>query len=365
MVLAAIKSAQKLRDIAKADDLTFEETAPHWLRLINREFPSLVRKHNLQPKVKDDWESVYNDYKARDDVLAAEATEQLKQAFMAKKQQAEDRKTTVISVAEAKARLPQLPRDGRGAQPAPRDSFRKPKANLSPFDKARKEAKKESSLRKAPPGGFKTTTNTSQLRSAPQTMLDRKRIEKQPIIRPAAARRYAPPPADRKRAEHEERLLRIKERRRSQEEDTDLKASAATGDKKSPEPTVSGPGESEGAGAATPGSVPSPPRKPAQREAPAKPDAAGPLGESKKRKRGGVLSNAPGANSRHLREPPVAAGTAVDTKAEAEAADAPEPPRKRKKPGVLSNAPGANSRHLARPGASTAAATSPPGEKAG
>jgi hypothetical protein len=280
-ILRAIKSPQQLKALEQVDEWISTETGPHWQRLIQRDFPQLLREHNWAPPQENMWSRIYDKYKEADEEAKRVATEALKAAMSANKAVSESKRARVIVTPNE---VRNLPKAGPRQHWSRSTAARPPKAmakGQNYFSQARREAWHDGQRVKSQAAGpsipRKRATSLGRLRQAPQNMVDRKRIESQPAIRTARPTMMSSLEleVDRRRTEREERLMKMKNTRTqgpnvlSVEDLEEL----FSGDEAEPS-------------ASTSYSAQSPP-------------AAAPSSPPKSKGRG-LLSNAPGSNSRHL-----------------------------------------------------------------
>ncbi|SPQ18144.1 921c1f8b-dd82-4ecf-b4cd-58532910e72d [Thermothielavioides terrestris] len=134
-ILRAVKSAEHLRTLELNSDDIYDETAEHWKRLINRDFPILSARHNLTPKDPRSWHKVYAAYKKLDDEEVAVATAKLSQSLATKQEEQDSRRSTIVSAN-------QLPR------PRKRNLLAEPPGKQNWFKKARKDLIRDATYRK-------------------------------------------------------------------------------------------------------------------------------------------------------------------------------------------------------------------------
>ncbi|KAM7207665.1 hypothetical protein V8F20_001932, partial [Naviculisporaceae sp. PSN 640] len=209
-ILRAVKNARQLHAIEQRseDPDIYQFTEEHWKRIINQDFPQLSRQHNWTPDQPKNWFRVWDRYNEMKQAADAEAIANLEAAVEANKKKVEMSKAKILDAYE----LPPPPRKTShwSSQPRPKP------ANGSFIQKARNEARKETTR-------FRLTTATGQLpvkpgqiTHAPTSMLEQKRREQQfdPATAPAPRTHIrvprGPPKREQERKEKEERLLRIK-----------------------------------------------------------------------------------------------------------------------------------------------------------
>lgn len=202
------------RIILKIDNpahlLLLEENSPHlrtedaecWIRLIDRDFPALVREHHFEPRNPESWHKVYAKYKKLNELQKAEAQAKLKSAFAGINAKKAANVADVVTF--NKNRLPSLPRDGKmfpikgagGRRGGGNDTGElkfttgtRTKTNTaqSIIRKVKREAKEIHNRNKlATPNGA-LTVRYGQIKKAPAAMVQEQVIKKQ-----AAVKIYAP-----------------------------------------------------------------------------------------------------------------------------------------------------------------------------
>ncbi|KAH8885095.1 hypothetical protein GQ53DRAFT_845680 [Thozetella sp. PMI_491] len=232
-ILAGIRSSAQLLSLEEHDEELRELTAPHWQRLIHKDFPILKRKYNWVPKRPEEWHKVYKKYEDLEREQDAEAIAKLQNAFAAKKKEANSRQASLLTLRDTRM-LPRLPKDGGNsfgsfrAQPwgsssgggsSGTASSSRPKDGKSFLQKARREAR-DLHNRHANAVSSVRMAFQSQITHAPQSMIDAKRIERQydpgashvnaPTIRAPRRVGMRAVQEDRERKEREARLLSIK-----------------------------------------------------------------------------------------------------------------------------------------------------------
>lgn len=111
-ILLNINSAAQLRQLELASPHLEGDDAECWIRLIQKDFPVLSKKHDFEPRNPASWHKVYSKYQRLEEETKRAATEKLKSAFAGIKQQ---KASNVASVVDFdRRRLPKLPKDGRG-----------------------------------------------------------------------------------------------------------------------------------------------------------------------------------------------------------------------------------------------------------
>ncbi|KAK4116457.1 hypothetical protein N656DRAFT_745489 [Canariomyces notabilis] len=212
-IIKAVKTAEHLRTLELNSDDIYDVTAEQWPRIIKKDFPILVAKHNLVAENPESWHKVWQEYKHIQDEEIAAATEKLKQDFAAHKEQKDARGAVIISPKDTKKlRLPRPP--GHRSQ-SPHWSLL-PRQKRSFLSKARAElAVQAKHFRLATPTG-KLPVPTGQLTKAPEAMVNNARIALQTgpgtsVIR-APRQKVSPATGETERQlkQREARLLQIK-----------------------------------------------------------------------------------------------------------------------------------------------------------
>ncbi|KAL2260658.1 hypothetical protein VTK26DRAFT_5261 [Humicola hyalothermophila] len=312
ILLRAVKSATQLRNLELNSGDIYDETKEHWKRLISKDFPLLSAKYNYVPKDPKSWHKVYDKYKKIQEKQDAEATEKLMQSFAAHKQEKDSRRTTILTTQQTK-KLPshkKIIRPRLNGLPAP------PREKPTFFQKAKIEAAAGDKrfLRLAATG--KLPTGVGQIQKAPEMMVTELRIASLPD--PSAGQGYSVGQPAKTQSKFDQEL-KEKERRLA-----DIKKSAA---KESPVPNDSGVApnvvsfsddEDDGDQAQA--------VKPSSTSFSKSTPATVPSKDATKRRRGGLLSAAPGANKiKAVRASP--------------ASPAPKAPAETKQPEKLAAAP--------------------------
>lgn len=199
-ILLQINSAKQLRHLEINSPQLEGDDAECWIRLINRDFPVLAKRHNFEPKNPTSWHKIYARYERLEAEQKREAEEKLKAAFAGIKKEKQENVSTIVDFDRRK--LPRPPRDGRGGG-GPRKpgmgrrgggpdegdlrftggTRTKVTSAQSILKKARREAREISARnRLATPTGL-LPVNRSQIISAPKGMVEAARIKAQPATR--------------------------------------------------------------------------------------------------------------------------------------------------------------------------------------
>ena len=236
-ILLQVNSAKQLRQLEENSPQLEGDDAECWMRLINRDFPVLAKRHNFEPRNPTSWHKVYARYERLEADQKREAEEKLKAAFAGIKKEKAENVSTIINFDRRK--LPHPPLDGRGPIGGSRargatgrrgggpdesdlrftsGTRTKTTSGKSILRKARREAREiQHRNRLAIPTGL-LPVQRGQITAAPQGMLDEARIKAQPAIRIQApgssGSRGSSSVADQRRAreleEREARLRRMK-----------------------------------------------------------------------------------------------------------------------------------------------------------
>ena len=217
-ILRAVKSAHQLHGIESNSDDIWEEVQDHWRRIIKKDFPKLSEQHRWVPSNPKSWFKVWQKYKKLQTEADAAATDRLRQEFAAIQKEKDAHRTTFVSVAEAKRKLPQLPRDVRSAGARAPHWSTQARPRASPLQKVKTQVRAEAKRLRTTNQAASSFSRPTQVLKAPESMIRDKRIERQfdpaaavpaVVIRAPRARPVAD--ADEKeRRDREARLLRIK-----------------------------------------------------------------------------------------------------------------------------------------------------------
>jgi elongin-A len=155
----------------KSDDI-YDETAEHWHRLIDRDFPTLAVKHDYKPKACTSWHKVYDLYKKLNDEEIAASTQKMIEEFAAKETERTSRLTKVIS-GETSAML----QKGRA-----KAGFGPSRAKQSFMQKAKQEVRREAARFYLPTPTGKLIVPPGQIKKAPHTKLREPRVARQDFV---------------------------------------------------------------------------------------------------------------------------------------------------------------------------------------
>ncbi|KAK4191833.1 hypothetical protein QBC35DRAFT_486075 [Podospora australis] len=212
-----VKTAEQLRrwELDQTDDI-YNQTEEFWMKMIQKQFPSLARQHNFQPKEKRHWHKVYAKYKQMADKEVEDASSALAEKMAAMKNEKTSRQAKVLSVPDSR-RLP-VPKERTAAGRGPHWSTL-PKEKKSFLSKTKKQVaaqqarfKVNTPIKRAPIG---------KVLEAPASMLRDARVERQfdaaatlnnstPIHPASQPATQAETEAQRLQRERESRLLSIK-----------------------------------------------------------------------------------------------------------------------------------------------------------
>lgn len=231
-ILLQINNAKQLRQLEINSPQLEGDDAECWIRLVNRDFPVLAKRHNFAPKNPSSWYKIYARYERLEAEQKREAEEKLKAAFAGIKKEREGNVSHIVDFDRRK--LPHPPRDGRGIGGPRRPAIGR-RGGIGPDEgemrftggtrtktttaqsvlrKARREAREISARnRLSTPTGL-LSVRQGQIAAAPKGMVEEARIKAQSATRihaPGASRGGGD---EQKRAhelaEREARLRRLK-----------------------------------------------------------------------------------------------------------------------------------------------------------
>ncbi|KAI1142886.1 RNA polymerase II transcription factor SIII subunit A-domain-containing protein [Hypoxylon sp. FL0543] len=209
-VLLKIESPVQLKEVEERSPNLKVDTGECWQRLINRDFPLLVRKHNFEPRNPALWGKVYLKYKELDTKMKKEAAAKLNNGFNALKKEKQAKAVPVMNFnARVHGRIPGQRRAFHG------NSFGAPRPKVtsaqSIIQKARREAKEMGRRLKLSTPTGQLAVPQGQIPRAPPGMVEEHKNKSrpfaraiQPPARPVGAR------YEREQKEREARLLRAK-----------------------------------------------------------------------------------------------------------------------------------------------------------
>lgn len=222
-ILLKIDSAHQLRQIELNSPQIQGLTGEIWLKLIEKDFPLEYKAKAYKPQNPDKWYRVWAKYKAEHDTALQESEDKLKNALAGLKQDKEKNTSRII---ENKL-LPKSVKLGGGKKlfSGPREAYSnhlsfnsgsrtKTVNGASVMRKVRREVKEIATIHGALSRPMNTPTRVSQMKKAPESMVNDYRRSSQPQYRPTAVS-PEPPSA---MAEHEERATFISD----EEEDDDV-----------------------------------------------------------------------------------------------------------------------------------------------
>jgi len=204
-LLKAVKTASQLHGWELNSEDIYDETEEHWKRLIKRDFPVLSAQNDYVPNDRKSWHKVYDLYKKLDDDQIAASTQKMMQDFAAKNEEKTSRLTKVVPLVKY-AKL----------QPKSKPWFISPRTEQSSFGKAKEQLRRDAGRFKLPTPSGKLIFPASQIKRAPESMVNAARIAKQPSIllkptKPAPGPDNIENRVDHDREAKEERLRRIKD----------------------------------------------------------------------------------------------------------------------------------------------------------
>lgn len=215
-ILKAVKTAQQLHSLELGSEDIYDETERHWKRIIRKDFPLLEKQHQWAPDNRKHWHKVWDKYKATQDAAEADAIEKLKATITANNKERDSMRAVIVNANQ----IPRLPKDSRGAR-TPHWSAQPRQANQSFIQKARNQARQETTRFRLSTATGKLPVKLGQIQRAPESMINEKRVERQFNPATTEVQLVRPPrtlPAlvssslkvDHGRTEMEDRLLRIK-----------------------------------------------------------------------------------------------------------------------------------------------------------
>ncbi|KAK0631688.1 hypothetical protein B0T14DRAFT_502155 [Immersiella caudata] len=342
--LRGVKSAHHLHELEiHSSEEIYDESPPHWRRIIAKDFPKLSEEHGWIPSNPKAWYKVWKKYKKIQEDSVAEATQILAQKFAAQQKEKDSKRTQLVTVGQAR-RL-DLPKLGAGVLRSSSFGFggsgsssgsgsshwsAQPRPKATPLSKVKSQVRAEAKrLKLATPTGS-LPVRPGQITRAPDSFIRDKRVERQFDAAATLVRTPAVPATrtgfdvaerarERERKEREARLLRIKGTSKSGEnvlsfDDDDNNDESTRGSDRGVLDDLFGELE---AGAISPTSTSPPPSAPNAR-------------------RRGLLSAAPGSTSvtkvaRTATSPPVASTTWT--------AHTPPPPKSLPRPETRNTSP--------------------------
>lgn len=213
-ILKAVRTPEHLRTIElHSSDEICELTAEHWRRFIQRKYGLLHNKHRWEPSNPKSWHKVYEKYGKLQKESDEAATEALRATMAAVNNQKSSRTTTIVS-AQVARRLPAPKARSFGAGFGQlKNSIDPPMKRATFLQKATREARLDAHRRKLAKPSVMQLARKTELTKAPERLLEEKRIQKQfdidsaPIIE---GPRIRPATSSRQQKDREARLLQIK-----------------------------------------------------------------------------------------------------------------------------------------------------------
>lgn len=200
-ILLQVNSAKQLRQLEENSPQLEGDDAECWIRLINRDFPVLSKRHAFEPRNPTSWYKIYARYQQLEAEQKREAEEKLKAAFAGIKREKAENVSTIMNFDRRK--LPHPPLDGRGPIGGSRRGAggrrgggpdesdlrftsgirTKTTTGKSVLRKARREAREiQNRNRLATPTGL-LPVQRGQIAAAPKAMVEAARIKAQPATR--------------------------------------------------------------------------------------------------------------------------------------------------------------------------------------
>ena len=176
-LLRGVKTAAQLRSWELKSDDIYDETAEHWARLIKRDFPVLLAKHNYSPSDPKSWHKVYDLYKKLNDDQIAASTQKMMQDFAAKNAEKTSRVTKFISGDTSATLQKHRTKSSSSGAPRGKQSF---------LQKTKQDIRREAGRFHLPTPSGKLAVPAGQIKKVPQSMLRAAQIANQPSIIPRA-----------------------------------------------------------------------------------------------------------------------------------------------------------------------------------
>lgn len=222
-ILRKVNKPDQLREIELGSSQIEGETEELWRRLIARDFPNWEKK-NYIPKNPRSWYKVYGRYKREEKAEIAEAEAKLLATFGALKNEAESKRSTIVS----QQLMPRLPKEGRIAGSRRAGLGRDVPDHLSwgggsrtktndargVIKKSMREAREMANRRTLSTPTGKLVVPQGQIRKAPAGLVNEYRVKQQALTRIRAPKSKPKTEAqmaeETARREREARLLNIK-----------------------------------------------------------------------------------------------------------------------------------------------------------
>ncbi|KAK3398027.1 hypothetical protein B0T20DRAFT_413988 [Sordaria brevicollis] len=213
-ILRAVRTPEHLRTIElHSSDEICELTAEHWRRFIQRKYGLLHNKHRWEPSNPKSWHKVYEKYGQLQKESDEAATEALRATMAAVNNQKTSRTTTIVSAQVArKLPAPKSRSFGTGFGQL-KTSFDPPMKRATFLQKATREARLDAHRRKLAKPSVMQLARKTELTKAPDRLLEEKRIQNQFDIDKAEVLecpRIRPATSSRQQKDREARLLKIK-----------------------------------------------------------------------------------------------------------------------------------------------------------
>lgn len=215
-ILRAVKTAHQLHLLELGSEDIYDETEPHWQRIIRKDFPLLQKEHQWTTDNRKHWHKVWDKYKATQVAAESDAIEKLKASITANNKERDSNRAVIVNANQ----IPRLPRDNKG--PRTQHWSAQPRvANQSFLQKARNQARAETARFRLSTATGKLPVRLGQIQRAPESMVNEKRVQRQfnpavtevQLVRPPhtlSSSSSSSLKVDRGRKEMEDRLLRIK-----------------------------------------------------------------------------------------------------------------------------------------------------------
>lgn len=176
-LLRGVRTAAQLRSWELKSDDIYDETAEHWARLIKKDFPVLLAKHNYSPSDSKSWHKVYDLYKKLNDDQIAASTQKMMQDFAAKNAEKTSRVTKFISGDTSATLQKHRTKSSSSGAPRGKQTF---------LQKTKQELRREAGRFHLPTPTGKLAVPVGQIKKVPQSMLRAAQIANQPPIIPGS-----------------------------------------------------------------------------------------------------------------------------------------------------------------------------------
>ncbi|KAI1642425.1 RNA polymerase II transcription factor SIII subunit A-domain-containing protein [Daldinia loculata] len=221
-ILLKIDNPAQLREVEERSPHIQGDDAECWQRLINRDFPHQVKKHNFEPRNPTLWHKVYDKYKKIEVEEKRAALEKLTSSLKTIKKEKQEKASKVINYdARILGPAPGRRKGVGGREVAGAGGLRwgggsrtKTTSAQSIMQKARREAAEISRRNKLMTPTGQLPVRRGQIVQAPLGMREEHRIKTLPTM-PTPRRIQAPQPRtgerwEREQKEREARLLKLK-----------------------------------------------------------------------------------------------------------------------------------------------------------